>query len=287
MFSMDIHLRKLVITHFLESLRTLTASIISCLSRMFLPPQYKVYLDPLTAFQPSSSLSPQGRQSGPNPQTPTQMTPRPLHASYMRIATWNVRGAGNARFLLNVQDLINLYRPDILVILEPKIGGQHTEHVIGQVGFPCHFRVDPTGLSEGLLVLWDDRKCNLDVVRAIEQSVAMRIRVTSLTFASSWLFTAIYVSLTLSKRLQLWDHLVSLSSKFNIPWLVMGDFNELLESNDKLGGRPLISSRVQAFNACLSTCGPFDLATSGPTCTWTNKNWDWKRHIRENLNKAF
>lgn len=125
------------------------------------------------------------------------------------------------------------------------------------------------------------------MVRATKQSVAMLIRVTSLTFASSWLFTVIYDLPTLSKRLQLWDHLVSLSSEFNIPWLVMGDFNELLESNDKLGGWLLISSRVQAFNACLSTCGLFDLATSGPTCTWTNKNWDWKRHIREKLGKAF
>lgn len=150
MFLMDIQLCKLVITHFLESLRTLAANIISYLGHVVLPPQYKVYLDPLMAFQPSLLLSPQGRRSGPNPQTPTQMTPRPLHASYMNIATWNVRWASNARFRLNVQDLVNLYHLDILVILEPKIGDQCAEHVISQVGFPRHFRVDSTGLSEGL-----------------------------------------------------------------------------------------------------------------------------------------
>lgn len=49
----------------------------------------------------------------------------------MKIATWNVRGAGNARFHLNVQDLINAYGPVILVILEPRISGNHAEHVIG------------------------------------------------------------------------------------------------------------------------------------------------------------
>lgn len=47
MFLMDIQLCKLVITHFLESLRTLAANIISYLGHVVLPPQYKVYLDPL------------------------------------------------------------------------------------------------------------------------------------------------------------------------------------------------------------------------------------------------
>ena len=82
----------------------------------------------------------------------------------MKIATWNVRGVGNARFRLNVQDLINAYGPDILVILKPRISGNHAENVISQVDLPRHFRVDSIGLSSGIWVLWDDRKCNVDVV---------------------------------------------------------------------------------------------------------------------------
>nr|POE93967.1 putative ribonuclease h protein [Quercus suber] len=100
----------------------------------------------------------------------------------MKIVTWNVKGAGNARFRLNVQDLINAYSPENLVILEPKISGNHAEHVIGQVGLPRHFCVDPIGLSGGLWVLWDDCRCNVDVVQATDQSVAMLIRVPSLPF---------------------------------------------------------------------------------------------------------
>ena len=29
------------------------------------------------------------------------------------------------------------------------------------------------------------------------------------------------------------------------------------------------------------------VASSGPKCTWTNKNWDWRHHIREKLDRAF
>lgn len=136
--------------------------------------------------------------------------------------------------------------------------------------------MDPVGRLGGIWVLWDDRRCNVDVTRATDQSVAMLIRVPSLLFP--WLFSAIYASPHLHKRLQLWHHLESLALDFKFPWLTMGDFSELLNSPDKLGGRPLIPSRVHALHSRLS---------SGPRCTWTNKNWDWRRHIRERLDRAF
>lgn len=111
--------------------------------------------------------------------------------------------------------------------------------------------MDPIGLSGGLWVLWDDCKCNVDVVRTTEQSVAMIIRVPSSSYSTPWLFSAIYASLTLYKCMHLWSHLTNVASKYNMPWLVMGDFNELLDTTDKLGGRPLIASRVHAFHECL------------------------------------
>ena len=83
-------------------------------------------------------------------------------------------------------------------------------------------------------------------------------KVTTLSFP--WLFSSIYASPHLHKRLQLWHHLESLALDFKFPWLAMRDFNELLNSSDKLGGRPLIPSRVHAFHSCLS---------SRPMSTWT------------------
>nr|POE62106.1 hypothetical protein CFP56_40202 [Quercus suber] len=176
MFSVEPQTNMLVITRFPEALKTITISVISCLGRVMLPPQYKIFLDPLSVLRPSSANSQVG-QSGPSfPRTPLlSLFPNPQSPS-MKIVTWNVRGAGNARFHLNVQDLINANSPEILVILEPKISGNQAEHVVGQVGLPRHFRVDPIGLSGGLWVLWDDRQCDVDVVRATDQSVAMLIR---------------------------------------------------------------------------------------------------------------
>lgn len=44
-----------------------------------------------------------------------------------------------------------------------------------------------------------------------------------------------------------------------LPWLMLGDYNELLSSHDKLEGNPLNPRRVQLFKKCLDACGMVDL----------------------------
>lgn len=131
MYSVEPQLNKLVITHFPEALKTLVVSVISCLGQVVLLPQYKIFLDPLSALRTSSDSSQLGWNDPSSLQTPPlSLFPSPQSPS-MKIATRNARGVGNDRFRLNVQHLVNAYRLDILVILEPKISGSHMEHVIG------------------------------------------------------------------------------------------------------------------------------------------------------------
>ena len=117
---------------------------------MVLHPQLKIYLDPLTTTQqfmspfPIGSVYPSTSQNLPPSQPPIPQT------SIMKIITWNVRGAANPNFRLNVQDLVNTHHPNIMVILEPKIGGSHVENVANQVGLSCNFWVDPQGFSGGI-----------------------------------------------------------------------------------------------------------------------------------------
>ena len=66
-----------------------------------------------------------------------------------------------------------------MVILEPKIGGSHAKYVANQVGLSRNFQVDPQRFSGGIWVLWEGQRCNIDVVRATEQSVTMLIKVKS------------------------------------------------------------------------------------------------------------
>ena len=58
----------------------------------------------------------------------------------------------------------------------------------------------------------------------------MIIRVPSSSQYTPWLFSAIYASPILHKRMHLWTYLKYVVFEYNMPWLVMGDFNELLDA---------------------------------------------------------
>ena len=88
---------------------------------------------------------------------------------------------------------------------------------------------------------------------------------------SSWLLSAIYASSRLEERKLLWKILASISPMHELPWLMLGDFNELLASSGKLGGKPFNPRRVQMFKDYLDSYGMVDLGFHGPRFTWVNK----------------
>ena len=50
-----------------------------------------------------------------------------------------------------------------------------------------------------------------------------------------------------------------LASLHNLPWALMGDFNEVLSEDEKLGGNTISQRRVRAIQDCMNTCQMMDL----------------------------
>lgn len=56
----------------------------------------------------------------------------------------------------------------------------------------------------------------------------------------------------------------------NLPWLLLGDFNQILDNSEKRGGSPPLGARIRAFKEAISACGLIDLGFFGPRFTWSN-----------------
>lgn len=52
--------------------------------------------------------------------------------------------------------------------------------------------------------------------------------------------------------------------------MLLGDFNEVLHSEDKFGGRNINLNRAIKFKECLDSCSLLDLGFSGPKFTLSN-----------------
>ena len=78
--------------------------------------------------------------------------------------------------------------------------------------------------------------------------------------------------------MELWKELCVISQQFgNSLWCVMGDFNIVRFSNDKVGGKELSFNRLQEFNECMNSCTLADIRSMGGTWTWSNKSQGTRR----------
>ncbi|XP_074283456.1 uncharacterized protein LOC141608003 [Silene latifolia] len=55
------------------------------------------------------------------------------------------------------------------------------------------------------------------------------------------------------------------------PWVVMGDFNNVLAMNERIGPE-VTDSEVREFQECVDFCGLCDIPPQGAFFTWTNKH---------------
>ena len=78
-----------------------------------------------------------------------------------------------------------------------------------------------------------------------------------------WRFTGFYGESETSNHYISWATLRRLKSKFTLPWLCAGDFNEIICAHEKLGGIHRPSRQMEEFMNVLDECGFQDLGYSG------------------------
>ncbi|XP_074301068.1 uncharacterized protein LOC141632419 [Silene latifolia] len=71
-------------------------------------------------------------------------------------------------------------------------------------------------------------------------------------------------------RKELWQSLLDFHSSLQGPWMVMGDFNNVLNMDERIGA-PVTLAEVKDFQECVDACGLYDLSSTGAYFTWNNK----------------
>lgn len=98
--------------------------------------------------------------------------------------------------------------------------------------FTNHFLDPPDGLSGGLSLSWKD-SVQLDVLSSSPNCIDTRIKVNNKEFFVSY----VYGSPCQEGRAQFWSTLTDLdSTRADSAWLLTGDFNDLLDNSEKVGG---------------------------------------------------
>lgn len=70
--------------------------------------------------------------------------------------------------------------------------------------------------------------------------------------------------------MEYWGEIQSIRSEAELPWLVVGDFNEALTNNEKKGGCINPERQMDNFRQVLADCGLRDLNFVGAPFMWIN-----------------
>lgn len=82
-----------------------------------------------------------------------------------------------------------------------------------------------------------------------------------------------------------WTLLRSLAGLFNYPWLCFGDFNKILNLNEKIGSNDRNSNMVVDFREAVNECNLVDLGCKGYPFMWSNKRY--RPHLIEEMLDRF
>lgn len=144
------------------------------------------------------------------------------------VVCWNCRGAGNDNFMRNFLDLKRVYRPAIVAILEPRVGGAVADRQCGGMGMSSWYRVEADGFRGGIWLLWDDEQVKVVILHAQPQFVHVMVAAHQ---GRQWCLTIVYASPNTTIRASIWSELRRMIVAQ--PWCVMGDFNSVVHSSER------------------------------------------------------
>ncbi|XP_074342605.1 uncharacterized protein LOC141680216 [Apium graveolens] len=124
--------------------------------------------------------------------------------------------------------------------------------------------VETQGHSGGIAFLWRNKdEVNLNSYSKNHIDLTIHNKPGQL-----YRVTGVYGEPDRRKRSETWNLLRTLAMDNNLPWCLIGDFNNVVSQNDKKCGRPYPHNLVQGFRDVLEECQLIDMDLQGHQYTW-------------------
>ncbi|KAK4384510.1 hypothetical protein Sango_3053500 [Sesamum angolense] len=198
----------------------------------------------------------------------------------LNTAIWNVRGLNRRDHQVAVRDLVSEFRLHFIALLETRVMQSNVTRIQSEVLSRWRWFVDYAAPGNRIWIAWNDELIDVEFLNVGSQFVHCRVLIHELR--ETILITVVYGANEVSARRELWQGLIELSVTIgNVPWLVGGDFNAVLDMSEVSGASGDIRLAMNEFNDCILQTGLLSMPMQGERFTWHNCSLDgrsfWKR----------
>lgn len=201
----------------------------------------------------------------------------------MKILVWNCRGAGSADTSRAIIRLVRDHSPHILVLTETRVPSTRAKNIIKRTQFTNIAAVEARGFAGGIWCLWDDTTIKVKVLSYTAQILNIGIMSNA---TLSWVASFVYASPVEQIRESLYTYIEEMSRFISMPWMLIGDFNQVMYQEDKKGGRPVGGPSTERMQHLIDICALMDLPYTGPRFTWSNGQ-EGRFRIEQRLDQAW
>ncbi|XP_012851712.1 PREDICTED: uncharacterized protein LOC105971405 [Erythranthe guttata] len=179
---------------------------------------------------------------------------------------WNCQGLGAPLTIHTLGDILRDHRPLLVFLSETRA----THQLIDKVKNKWNLNgvsVDKIGNSGGLALMWQK---DIDVRLISYSNNHIDAEVYERNHNSKWRVTGFYGYPEYDRKYLSWELIRNLRDHRTMPWLLGGDFNEILSNSEKTGGNARLPASIRAFRNTLEDCSLSDLGFEGSPFTWSN-----------------
>lgn len=163
--------------------------------------------------------------------------------------------------------MLNYYKPTLVILVKTHL----TDHNMLRDDFGFNELVESPveGNSGGMVIIWNNALITVEQVAVTNQTIHCMVQVNSTL--TPFMLSTIYAKNSQLHRRELWQYLRTIADQYKGPWMVGGDFNDIVNAHEKFGGKQIHVNRSNNFLKCLNYCSLVDLGYCGSKFTWTNK----------------
>ncbi|XP_074315320.1 uncharacterized protein LOC141651511 [Silene latifolia] len=148
------------------------------------------------------------------------------------IGFWNIRGLNKRNKQGDVRRLLHINKVGLFGLVETKVKSININKVQHSLGDRWRF-LNNNDLKEGgrIWLLWDPTLFHVTLLQKDVQVI--HVAVAHLLSGFSWTCSVVYGFNKDSERVGMWHSLQQCKASVNGPWLIMGDFNNVLHAGER------------------------------------------------------